>query len=64
MPIAANGFAVASANFRLVPSVTHPTPVHDVKAAVRWLRAMRPSTGWILTASRSAAAPRAGTSPR
>jgi acetyl esterase/lipase len=39
MPIAANGFAVASANFRLVPSVTHPTPVHDVKAAVRWLRA-------------------------
>jgi acetyl esterase/lipase len=39
MPIAASGFAVASANFRLVPSVTHPTPVHDVKAAVRWLRA-------------------------
>jgi acetyl esterase/lipase len=39
MPIAANGFAVASANFRLVPSVRYPAPVHDVKAAVRWLRA-------------------------
>jgi acetyl esterase/lipase len=39
MRIAANGFAVASANFRLVPSVTYPAPVHDVKAAVRWLRA-------------------------
>jgi acetyl esterase/lipase len=39
MPIVANGFAVASANYRLVPSVTHPSPLHDVKAAVRWLRA-------------------------
>lgn len=39
MPIVAKGFAVASANYRLVPSVTHPAPIHDVKAAVRWLRA-------------------------
>ena len=39
MPIVANGFAVAGANFRLVPSVTYPAPIHDVKAAVRWLRA-------------------------
>jgi len=39
MPIVANGFAVASANYRLVPSVRYPSPVHDVKAAVRWLRA-------------------------
>ena len=39
MPIVANGFAVASANYRLVPSVTYPAPIHDVKAAVRWLRA-------------------------
>ena len=39
MPIVANGFAVASANFRLVPSVRYPAPLHDVKAAVRWLRA-------------------------
>jgi acetyl esterase/lipase len=39
MPIVANGFAVASVNYRLVPSVRYPAPVHDVKAAVRWLRA-------------------------
>jgi acetyl esterase/lipase len=39
MPIVANGLAVASANYRLVPSVRYPAPVHDVKAAVRWLRA-------------------------
>ncbi len=39
IPIVAHGFAVASANYRLVPSVTYPAPVHDVKAAVRWLRA-------------------------
>jgi len=39
MPIVANGFAVASANYRLVPSMRYPSPVHDVKAAVRWLRA-------------------------
>jgi acetyl esterase/lipase len=39
MPIVASGFAVASVNYRLVPSVRYPSPVHDVKAAVRWLRA-------------------------
>jgi acetyl esterase/lipase len=39
MPLVAHGFAVASANYRLVPSVTYPAPIHDVKAAVRWLRA-------------------------
>jgi acetyl esterase/lipase len=39
MPLVGHGFAVASANYRLVPSVTYPAPVHDVKAAVRWLRA-------------------------
>jgi acetyl esterase/lipase len=39
MPIVASGFAVASVNYRLVPSVRYPAPVHDVKAAVRWLRA-------------------------
>jgi acetyl esterase/lipase len=39
MPIVANGFAVASVNYRLVPSVRCPAPVHDVRAAVRWLRA-------------------------
>jgi len=33
------GFAMASFDYRLVPSVTFPTPVEDVKVAVRWLRA-------------------------
>jgi alpha/beta hydrolase fold len=33
MPIVASGFAVASVNYRLVPSVSYPAPVHDVKAA-------------------------------
>jgi acetyl esterase/lipase len=63
MPIVASGFAVASVNYRLIPSVRYPAPVHDVKAAVRWLRANGPSTGWIRTASRSAASPQAATSP-
>jgi acetyl esterase/lipase len=35
----AQGFAVASANYRLVPTATWPAQIHDVKAAVRWLRA-------------------------
>lgn len=34
-----HGFAMASFDYRLVPSVTFPTPVEDVKTAVRWLRA-------------------------
>ncbi len=34
-----HGFAMASFDYRLVPSVTFPTPVDDVKTAVRWLRA-------------------------
>lgn len=37
--LASEGIAVASANYRLVPHVTYPAPVHDAKAAVRWLRA-------------------------
>jgi acetyl esterase/lipase len=39
VPLVGHGFAVASANYRLVPSAIHPAQVHDVKAAVRWLRA-------------------------
>jgi acetyl esterase/lipase len=38
-PLVGHGFAVASANYRLVPSAIHPAQVHDCKAAVRWLRA-------------------------
>lgn len=37
--MAANGVAVASANYRLVPDHVYPANIHDTKAAVRWLRA-------------------------
>jgi acetyl esterase/lipase len=39
VPLVGHGFAVASANYRLVPSAIWPAQLHDVKAAVRWLRA-------------------------
>jgi acetyl esterase/lipase len=38
-PLAAYGVTVASADYRLVPDATFPDQVHDVKGAVRWLRA-------------------------
>ena len=34
-----NGYAVASVNYRLIPEGVFPAPIHDVKAAVRYLRA-------------------------
>ena len=34
-----NGIAVASANYRLAPTATYPAQIHDVKAAICWLRA-------------------------
>jgi len=37
--VAAAGIAVASADYRLSGERTWPTQLHDVKAAVRWLRA-------------------------
>ena len=33
------GFAVAAVNYRLSGEVRFPAQLHDVKAAVRWLRA-------------------------
>lgn len=38
-PLARAGLAVASINYRLAPTATYPAPIHDAKAAVRWLRA-------------------------
>lgn len=35
----AHGYAVASVNYRLSGDATYPAPIHDVKAAVRHLRA-------------------------
>jgi acetyl esterase/lipase len=37
--LARNGVAVASANYRLTSVAGYPAQIHDVKAAVRWLRA-------------------------
>lgn len=34
-----SGYAVASLNYRLLPEGVFPAPIHDVKAAVRYLRA-------------------------
>lgn len=37
--LVAEGFAVANVNYRLSGDATYPAAVHDVKAAVRWVRA-------------------------
>lgn len=39
VPAARAGIAVASAQYRFTDVATHPAQIHDVKAAVRWLRA-------------------------
>lgn len=39
------GFAVASVNYRLTGLNSHPAQLHDVKGAVRWLRAQAPQYG-------------------
>lgn len=36
--LVARGFVVISVNYRLAPTVTWPAPLHDCKAAVRWVR--------------------------
>lgn len=41
-PLAARGVTIASVDYRLVPDAVFPDQVHDVKAAVRWLRAHGP----------------------
>jgi acetyl esterase/lipase len=43
--LAAYGVTVASVNYRLVPGATFPDQLHDLKGAVRWLRAHGPSLG-------------------
>jgi acetyl esterase/lipase len=44
-PLAAHGMTVASADYRLVPGATFPDQLHDLKGAVRWLRAHGPTLG-------------------
>jgi acetyl esterase/lipase len=38
-PLSAYGVTVVSVDYRLAPGATFPSQLHDVKAAVRWLRA-------------------------
>jgi acetyl esterase/lipase len=44
-PLAAYGVTVASVDYRLVPGATFPDQLHDVKGAVRWVRAHGPQLG-------------------
>jgi acetyl esterase/lipase len=44
-PMAACGVTVASVDYRLVPGAVFPDQLHDLKAAVRWLRANGPALG-------------------
>jgi acetyl esterase/lipase len=44
-PLAAHGVTVASVNYRLVPHAAFPEQVHDLKGAIRWLRARGSSLG-------------------
>jgi acetyl esterase/lipase len=41
-PLAAYGVTVASVDYRLAPGTVFPGPLHDLKGAVRWLRANGP----------------------
>jgi acetyl esterase/lipase len=45
VPLAEYGVTVAAVNYRLVPAASLPDQLHDVKGAVRWLRAHGPSLG-------------------
>ena len=37
--LAADGFVAASVGYRLTPEAPFPAQLHDVKGAIRWLRA-------------------------
>jgi acetyl esterase/lipase len=43
--LARQGVAVASVNYRFVPQAIFPAQIHDLKGAVRWLRAHRGKFG-------------------
>ncbi len=44
-PLSACGVTVVAVNYRLVPRVTFPGQLHDLKGAVRWLRGNGPRLG-------------------
>ena len=45
-PLVARGYAVASVDYRLSPVAAFPAQVHDIKAAIRFLRARRKEHGY------------------
>ncbi len=48
--VASGDFAAVSVGYRLSDEAIWPAQIHDCKAAIRWIRAMRKSTTWIQTA--------------
>jgi acetyl esterase/lipase len=44
--LAEHGYAVASVNYRLTHQAAFPAQIHDVKAAIRWLRAHATEYGY------------------
>lgn len=44
--LAEHGYAVASVNYRLTHQASFPAQIHDVKAAIRWLRAHATEYGY------------------
>lgn len=45
--LVSRGFAVASVDYRLTPVAKFPANVHDIKAAIRWLRANAKKYGYL-----------------
>lgn len=45
-PALERGYAVASINYRLSPEAIFPAAIHDVKAAVRWIKAKQATYGF------------------
>jgi len=41
-----HGFAIASVDYRLSPAAPFPAQIHDIKAAIRWLRAKAKDYGY------------------
>lgn len=49
LPLQSQGFAIASINYRLTVDAPFPANVHDIKAAIRFLRAKAPDYGYDAT---------------
>jgi len=46
LPMLDKGYAVASVDYRLTPVAPFPANIHDIKAAIRWLRAHADEYGY------------------